>query len=202
MASSVRAPRSANGTPSASNPSSSHPAAAPNNSRPPLNASTVASSLARCSGCRYGRTITLVPSRTRVVAAPAHVSATTGSSRYAGGYGTPVGIARWSLTHTSAKPSSSACFAARVMPSAPAARPYCGKWTPNCTGSASVVHAGVLHPQHGRLLGPLERAVDDLADESGVVAGLDPLAHCALDERGRLVEHRRAGDRTVVEREA
>src|SRR5262249_59601701 len=56
--SSIRAPRSRKGTPSMSNSSVSQPAATPTSTRPPDSTSSVASSLARTTGWRYGRTIT------------------------------------------------------------------------------------------------------------------------------------------------
>src|SRR4029078_13098852 len=64
-----------------------------------------------------------------------------------------------------------------------------------------VVHAGVLHAEHGRVLGLLEAAGDDLADEERVLAEVDGLAHLAVEPGGRLVEDRRAGG-LGVEREA
>jgi hypothetical protein len=54
MWSSVRLPRSANGTPMASNSSSSQPTPMPSSMRPPDRWSRVASSLARTTGLRCG----------------------------------------------------------------------------------------------------------------------------------------------------
>ena len=67
MPSSVRLPRSLNGTPSAANSASSQPTPAPRISRPSDRFCNVASSLASGSGCRIGSTSTLVPSPTRLV---------------------------------------------------------------------------------------------------------------------------------------
>ena len=58
----------------------------------------------------------------------------------------------------------------------------------------AVVHAGVLHPQDVGVLVLEEAAVDDLADEERVVAGVEPLAHLAVEVGDRLGEDRRAGD--------
>ena len=67
--SSVTAPRSSNGgAPSASNSSRSQPTPAPRITRPRERTSIVASILAATSGLRYGTTMTLIPSRVRVVA--------------------------------------------------------------------------------------------------------------------------------------
>src|SRR5271169_4122692 len=67
MPSSMRRPRSLNGTPSASNSASSQPTPAPRINRPPDRFCRVANSLASGSGWRIGRTRTLVPSPTRLV---------------------------------------------------------------------------------------------------------------------------------------
>src|SRR3954452_6630788 len=56
--------------------------------------------------------------------------------------------------------------------------------------SPAVVHAGVLHPQHRSLLGLEEAAVDYLAREKRVVAGLQPVAHLAVEEGDGLDENR------------
>src|SRR5438552_3775857 len=69
MPSSMRRPRSLNGTPSAANSGSSQPTPTPRISRPPDKLCNVDNSLASGSGWRIGRTITLVPSRTRSVTA-------------------------------------------------------------------------------------------------------------------------------------
>ncbi len=69
-------------------------------------------------------------------------------------------------------------------------------------GLAPVAHPGVLHAQHGCVLGPLEPAVDDLAEEEGVVAAGHLLADPAFEPRHRLVEHRYTRGRPVMEREA
>ena len=61
--SSVRLPRSAKGTPMASNSSSSHPTPMPSSTRPPESWSRVATSLARMTGLRCGRIRIPVPSR-------------------------------------------------------------------------------------------------------------------------------------------
>src|SRR5712692_5941763 len=58
--------------------------------------------------------------------------------------------------------------------------------------SAPVAHAGVLHAQDLDVLVLLERAVDDLTEEQGVVAHLDLLSHLAVDVGHGLVEHGRA----------
>jgi hypothetical protein len=78
-ASSVRAARSAKGTPTASNSSSSHPTPMPRRTRPPESASSVASSLASTTGLRWGRISTPVASLTVVVAAGRYASHTRGS---------------------------------------------------------------------------------------------------------------------------
>ena len=70
-------------------------------------------------------------SRIRLVAAAAQPSVSTGSNRYGDGYPWDAGIATWSETHTSAKPSSSARTATETIASGDAARPYCGRCTPN-----------------------------------------------------------------------
>ena len=144
MASSVRGPRSANGTPRASNSASSHPAAVPRITRPPLSWSMVAIDFATTTGPRIGRTSTVVPIRTRDVAAATHDITANGSRTYAeGGYGTPAGTTRWSLTQTSAKPSSSARRAVRVSASPEAAGPAWGRWTPPVIDADSVIDGTV-----------------------------------------------------------
>ena len=85
MPSSMRRPRSRNGTPSASNSASSQPTPAPRINRPPDRFCNVASSLASGSGWRIGNTSTLVPSPTRLVQAAAQVSVSTGSQKIAEG---------------------------------------------------------------------------------------------------------------------
>lgn len=62
MYSSVRAPRRSNGTPSASNSSSSHPIPTPRRSRPLLITSSVAACLAMTTGLRRARIRIPVPS--------------------------------------------------------------------------------------------------------------------------------------------
>ena len=79
MPSSMRRPRSRNGTPRAANSASSQPTPAPRMSRPPDKFCSVANSLASGSGCRIGNTRTLVPSPTRLVQAAAQVKLSTGS---------------------------------------------------------------------------------------------------------------------------
>ena len=69
--SSVIAPRSAKGTPRASNSSRSHPTPAPKMTRPPERRSRVESIFACAKGLRSGTTTTVVPSFTRVVSAAA-----------------------------------------------------------------------------------------------------------------------------------
>ena len=81
MPSSMRRPRSWNGTPSAANSASIQPTPAPRISRPSDRLCNVASSFASGSGWRIGRTSTLVPSPTRRVAAAAQVSVRTGSQK-------------------------------------------------------------------------------------------------------------------------
>ncbi len=68
-ASSVRAPRSAKGTPMASNSSFSQPTPIPSSRRPPESWSSVAVSLASTTGLRWGRTRMPVASRMALVAA-------------------------------------------------------------------------------------------------------------------------------------
>jgi hypothetical protein len=79
MPSSMRRPRSWNGTPRAANSASSQPTPTPRISLPPERLCSVASSFASGSGCRIGNTITLVPSRTRSVTAATQVRVSTGS---------------------------------------------------------------------------------------------------------------------------
>ena len=62
-------------------------------------------------------------------------------------------------------------------------------------GSAAVVHPRVLHAEDLVSSSRLEAAVDDLADEEGVVADLDGLADLAVEVGRGLVEDRRAGRR-------
>ena len=85
MPSSIRRPRSRNGTPSALNSASIQPTPAPRISRPRDRFCNVASSLASGSGWRIGSTSTLVPSFTRCVQAAAQVSVSTGSQKFADG---------------------------------------------------------------------------------------------------------------------
>ena len=77
--SSVRAPRSAKGTPIASNSSSSQPTPMPSRTLPPVSWSSVATSLASTSGLRCGRIRMPVPSSTRSECAPSHVNQMSGS---------------------------------------------------------------------------------------------------------------------------
>ena len=78
MPSSMRRPRSLNGTPSAANSGSSQPTPTPMMSRPPERLCSVDNSLASGSGWRIGSTSTLVPSRTRSVTAATQVRVSTG----------------------------------------------------------------------------------------------------------------------------
>ena len=104
----------------------------------------VAIDLATTTGPRIGRTSTVVPMRTREVAAATQVITANGSRTYAdGGYGTPAGTTRWSLTQTSAKPRSSASRAVRVRASPDAAGPACGRWTPPVIDADSVIDGTV-----------------------------------------------------------
>ena len=92
------------------------------------------------TGPRIGKTSTVVPMRTRDVAAATQDITANGSRTYAdGGYGTPAGTTRWSLTQTSANPSSSASRAVRVRASPEAAGPACGRWTPPVIDADSVI---------------------------------------------------------------
>ncbi len=77
--SSVRLPRSAKGTPMASNSSSSHPTPMPSSTRPPESWSRVATSLARVTGLRCGRIRIPVPRRMVLVAAATKASQMSGS---------------------------------------------------------------------------------------------------------------------------
>ena len=77
--SSVRRARSGNETPMTSNSSSSHPMPTPSTTRPPDRTSSVATSLARTTGLRWGRIRMPVPRRRVVVWAPTQVSQTSGS---------------------------------------------------------------------------------------------------------------------------
>ena len=79
MPSSIRRPRSLNGTPSALNSASIQPTPAPRIRRPSESSCSVASSLASGIGWRIGSTSTVVPSRTRLVQAAAQVRESTGS---------------------------------------------------------------------------------------------------------------------------
>ena len=108
MISSVRRPRSWNDCPSASNSASDHPTPTAIVSRPALSASRLASAFASQSGLCWGTTSTLVPSPTRSVTAAADASVSSGSKRYGDGYDCAAGCTTWSLTQTSANPSSSA----------------------------------------------------------------------------------------------
>src|SRR5690606_41529017 len=69
------------------------------------------------------------------------------------------------------------------------------------TSSASVAHAGVLHPQDRRVLGGGEAAVDDVADDEGVAAAVDRGPHLAVEPADRPVQDRRPRPR-LTEREA
>ena len=71
--SSMRRPRSWNGTPRAANSASSQPTPTPRISRPSEKLCKVDNSLASGSGWRIGSTSTLVPSRTRLVTAATQV---------------------------------------------------------------------------------------------------------------------------------
>lgn len=96
----------------------------------------VAIIFATTTGLRIGSTSTVVPSPTRDVDAATHAIVANGSNTYAdGGYGTPVGTTRWSLTQTSANPRDSASCATFVSASPDAAGPACGRWTPAVTGA-------------------------------------------------------------------
>ena len=80
IASSVRAARSARGTPIAvDSGSASMPSPKAGSSLPSERASTVASSLASSTGFRAGATRTLVPSSSRVVRAATAASVTSGA---------------------------------------------------------------------------------------------------------------------------
>ena len=81
MPSSMRRPRSRNGTPRASNSASIQPTPAPRINRPCDRFCSVASSLASGSGWRIGSTSTLVPSLTRCVHAAAPRSASAPDPR-------------------------------------------------------------------------------------------------------------------------
>ena len=70
-----RRPLEAKGTSRASNSSASHPAPTPSTSRPPLNTSMEAASLARMTGWRNGSTRTAVPIAARCVAVAITASA-------------------------------------------------------------------------------------------------------------------------------
>src|SRR5438445_244983 len=85
MPSSMRRPRSLNGTPSAANSGSSQPTPTPRISRPPDKFCSVANSLASGSGSRIGRAMTLVPGRTRPVTEGNQVRARIGSKDEEGG---------------------------------------------------------------------------------------------------------------------
>src|SRR5207247_11163079 len=77
--SSVMAPRSAKGTPSATLSAATQPAPIPRMKRPPLSASSDETILAVTTGFRYGTMRTVVPSRTRLVAPAKTASATSGA---------------------------------------------------------------------------------------------------------------------------
>ena len=77
--SSVRAPRSRNGTPSAANSASFHPAPTPTVSRPPDIRSSVASAFAVATGLRYGMISTETPTPIRLACAAMNDIATNGS---------------------------------------------------------------------------------------------------------------------------
>ena len=79
MPSSIRRPRSRNGTPSAANSAAIQPTPAPRISRPSDRFCNVANSLASGNGWRIGNTRTLVPSPTLLVKAAAQVRVRTGS---------------------------------------------------------------------------------------------------------------------------
>lgn len=79
MASSVKAPRSANGLPIASISCSIAPTPTPRINRPPLRTSSVAAVLASLMGLWYGSTSTEVPRRTRVVLAATKLRSVSGS---------------------------------------------------------------------------------------------------------------------------
>ena len=79
MASSVKAPRSANGAPIAVVSFSIDPTPTPMVSRPPLSTSSVAAVLASRIGLWYGSTSTEVPRRTRSVRAATWLRTVSGS---------------------------------------------------------------------------------------------------------------------------
>jgi hypothetical protein len=85
--SSVSRPRLANCTPSASNSCRAPPIPTPSTSRPPLSSWRLRAMRATSSGCRYGSTITVVPSRTRVVM-PASQDSMVKGSKDGSGYRT------------------------------------------------------------------------------------------------------------------
>ena len=79
IASSVRAPRSENGTPTASASSRSQPTPTPRITRPPDSTSVVATRFASCTGLWSGSTTIPVPSRSRSVWAATNVNSSSGS---------------------------------------------------------------------------------------------------------------------------
>ena len=79
-AASVSRPRAAKSAPIAANSSGIQPVPTPRMTRPFDSASMLATSLATTSGCRYGRTVTPKPSRTRSVR-PATAARTAKGSR-------------------------------------------------------------------------------------------------------------------------
>ena len=79
MYSSARAPRRSNGTPSASNSSSSQPTPMPRSSRPPDRWSSDDACLAKYSALAWVTMLTPVPSRRRSVAPAMNVRAMNGS---------------------------------------------------------------------------------------------------------------------------
>ena len=81
MYSSMRAPRSLNGTPSAENSSASHPTPTPSVTRPPERWSSVAISFAVTTTLRCGSTSTPVARRIVSVRAATNVSQISGSGR-------------------------------------------------------------------------------------------------------------------------
>jgi hypothetical protein len=82
--SSVSRPRSANGTPSAANSCCAPPTPTPSTSRPPASSLRLSAMRATSSGCRYGSTITVVPSWIRVVRPASQDSVVNGSKNGSG----------------------------------------------------------------------------------------------------------------------
>ena len=106
--SSVSLPRMAYGTPSASNSCRAPPAPTPSTSRPPLSSSRLRAIRATSSGCRYGSTTTVVPSRIRVVMPASHDSVVNGSKNGSGYRTATSGVTTtWSETMSRSKPSPS-----------------------------------------------------------------------------------------------